>query len=72
MNERVRISIKLYEKCFVPHRRGETKLGKHCFLPSFANVFKCNVIHWLRDDLLNDNSYTHTYGIDLNVQIMHK
>ena len=48
------------------------QMGKHYFLPSFANVFKCSVIPWLRDDLLNDNSYTHTYGIDLNVQIMHK
>ena len=48
------------------------KLGKHCFLTSFANVFKCSVIPWLKDDLLNDNLYTHTYWIDLNVQIMHK
>ena len=35
-------------------------------------MFKCNVIPWLRDDMLNDNMYTHTYWIDLNVQIMLK
>ena len=46
MNERVRISIKLYEKYYVSHRRGEAEAkrrqsgGKHYFLPSFANGIK--------------------------------
>ena len=56
MNERVRTGIKkLYKKCFVPHCLDEANfasailsLGKYCFLPSSANVFKNNITSSVR------------------------
>ena len=53
MNERVCTSIKFYEKCSVRFASAIRLLGKHCFLPSFANVFKCSDIPWLRDEKIN-------------------
>ena len=49
MNERVHTSItKLYEKCFVRFASAILSLSKHCFLPSFANVFKNNITSSVR------------------------
>ena len=28
-------------------------VGQTLFMPSFANVFKCSVIPWLRDEKIN-------------------